>query len=131
MNEQAYIGHSSQLNSVEEVRLVGGKGDGIYAIIDTGRENAGFLSLDIDVPADTQILIGWGEHLEDMRVRAYVGGRNFCASYIAHAGRNTFVNPFRRLGLRYMQIHIYAPSATIYYAGIRTTDYPLSHEVGS
>lgn len=107
----------------------GGKGDGIYAIIDTGRENAGFLSLDIEVPAETQILIGWGEHLEDMRVRAYVGGRNFCASYIAHAGRNTFVNPFRRLGLRYMQIHIYAPSATIYYAGIRTTDYPLSNDL--
>ncbi len=107
----------------------GGKGDGVFAIIDTGRENAGILSLDIEVPTDAKILIGWGEHLVDLRVRSYVGGRNFCASYIAHAGRNTFVNPFRRLGLRYMQIHIYAPSAKIYYAGIRTTDYPLSHDV--
>lgn len=107
----------------------GGKGDGVFAVIDTGRENAGFLSLDIDVPTDAKILIGWGEHLEDLRVRAFVGGRNFCASYTAHTGRNTFVNPFRRLGLRYMQIHVYAPSAKIYYAGIRTTDYPLSHDV--
>lgn len=107
----------------------GGKGDGVYAVIDTGRENAGFLSLDVEVPADTKILIGWGEHLDDMRVRAYVGGRNFCACYTAHAGRNTFVNPFRRLGLRYMQLHIYAPSVKIYYAGIRTTDYPVSHDV--
>lgn len=108
---------------------LGGKGDGVFAVIDTGRENAGILSLDIDVPTDAQILIGWGEHLEDMRVRAFVGGRNFCACYTAHAGRNTFVNPFRRLGLRYMQIHVYAASAKIYYAGIRTTDYPLSHDV--
>ncbi len=107
----------------------GGCGDGVYAIIDTGRENAGILSLDIDVPNDAKILIGWGEHLEDMRVRAYIGGRNFCASYIAHAGRNTFVNPFRRLGMRYLQLHIYAASAKIYYAGIKTTDYPLCHDV--
>ncbi len=107
----------------------GGKGDGVFAMIDTGRENAGFLSLDIDVPTDAEVLIGWGEHLEDLRVRSYVGGRNFCASYTAHAGRNTFVNPFRRLGLRYLQIHIYAPSAKIYYTGIRTTDYPLSHDI--
>ena len=120
----------TQLPSKEGINLdFGNKGDGIFAVIDTGRENAGFLSLDIEVPDETKILIGWGEHLDDMRVRAYVGGRNFCACYIAHAGRNTFVNPFRRLGLRYMQLHIYAPSAKIYYAGIRTTDYPVSHDV--
>ena len=120
----------TKLPSADGVNLnFGGKGDGVFAVIDTGRENAGFLSLDIEVPADAKILIGWGEHLEDMRVRTYIGGRNFAACYTAHAGRNTFVNPFRRLGLRYMQIHIYAPSAKIYYAGIRTTDYPVSHDV--
>lgn len=120
----------THLPSKEGINLdFGNKGDGIFAVIDTGRENAGFLSLDIEVPDETKILIGWGEHLDDMRVRAYVGGRNFCACYTAHAGRNTFVNPFRRLGLRYMQLHIYAPSAKIYYAGIRTTDYPVSHDV--
>ena len=29
MKETAYIGHSSQLCCVEEVRLIGGKGDGM------------------------------------------------------------------------------------------------------
>lgn len=102
--------------------------DGIFAVIDTGRENAGILSLDIDVPKDCEILAGWGEHLDDLRVRAKVGGRNFCCSYYAHAGRNRFVNPFRRLGMRYLQIHIYAGKASVYYAGIKTTDYPVDRE---
>ncbi|MBQ2725647.1 MAG: hypothetical protein IJF78_08075 [Clostridia bacterium] len=102
--------------------------DGVFAIIDTGRENAGILSLDIETEEECDILIGWGEHLDDCRVRAWVGGRNFCALYHAHKGRNSWVNPFRRLGLRYMQLHIYSKSAKIFYAGIRTTDYPLDYE---
>lgn len=106
-----------------------GKDDGVFAVIDTGAENAGILSLDIEVPTEAKILVAWGEHLEDLRVRSFIGGRNFCASYTAHAGRNVFVHPFRRLGMRYMQIHIYAASAKIYYAGIRTTNYPLEHDV--
>ena len=101
--------------------------DGVFAVVDTGRENAGLLSLDIDLPEDAEILIGWGEHLEDLRVRAYVGGRNFCASYKGKKGRNVFVNPYRRLGMRYLQLHVYAPCVTIRYAGIRPTDYPFEN----
>lgn len=99
--------------------------DGIAVILDLEQETVGFLSLDLDVPADAEILIGWGEHLDDGRVRTEVGGRNFAAQYIAHAGTNTFFNPFRRLGLRYLQLHIAAPTATIRYAGVRSVDYPL------
>lgn len=118
-----------KLPSEEGIRLESGEGeDGIFALIDTGRENAGLLSLDIEVPEEAEILAGWGEHLEDLRVGTYVGGRNFAASYYAHAGRNRFVHPLRRLGMRYLQLHIRAREAWIYYAGIRTTDYPLEHE---
>ena len=104
--------------------------DGVYALIDTGCEHAGIVSLDIDLPCDAEILIGWGEHVEDLRVRAYVGGRNFCASYYGKKGRNQFLHPFRRLGMRYLQLHIYAPQARIHYAGIRATDYPVTAPVG-
>lgn len=117
------------LPSADGIRLTADNGDdGVFAVIDTGRENAGILSLDIEVDGACDILIGWGEHLDDMRVRAYVGGRNFCALYHAAKGRNRWVNPFRRLGLRYMQLHIYTGSALIRYAGIRTTDYPLGYQ---
>lgn len=102
--------------------------DGVFAVVDTGRENAGILSLDIELPKDAEVLVGWGEHLEDLRVRSFVGGRNFCAVYYGKSGRNVFQNPFRRLGMRYLQLHIYAESAVIRYAGIRTTDYPVEHE---
>lgn len=99
--------------------------DGVFAIVDTGRENAGLLSLDFDVDEECDVLIGWGEHLEDLRVRAYVGGRNFCALYRAHKGRNLFLNPFRRLGMRYLQLNVLSSRVNIRYAGIRRTDYPL------
>lgn len=120
----------TRLPSEDGCRLTSnGRGDGVFALIDTGRENAGILSLDIEVTEEAEILIGWGEHLEDMRVRSYVGGRNFAASYRAHPGRNIFVNPFRRLGMRYLELHIYAPDAVIRYAGIKTTDYPMQHDI--
>ncbi|MHB1153216.1 MAG: alpha-L-rhamnosidase-related protein [Eubacteriales bacterium] len=117
------------LPSIEGITLNGNGADGTFAVIDLASENTGFISLDIDLPCDAQIFIGWGEHLEDMRVRAYVGGRSFCASYFGKAGRNKFINPFLRLGLRYMQIHVYAPSFVLYYAGIRPTIYPVSDNI--
>ncbi|MBP3704730.1 MAG: hypothetical protein J6I98_04260, partial [Clostridia bacterium] len=100
--------------------------DGLYLIFDLGAEQVGFADIEVDVPADTLILCGWGEHLHDLRVRSYVGGRNFIFTYHAKAGRNHFFMPLRRLGLRYMQLHIYAPEAKVYYAGIRPTTYPVS-----
>ncbi|MFA6948953.1 MAG: sugar-binding domain-containing protein, partial [Eubacteriales bacterium] len=91
--------------------------DGTFAVIDLGEENTGLLSLDIEVECDCDVFIGWGEHLDDMRVRSYVGGRNFAASYHAHAGRNVFFCPFLRCGLRYLQLAVYAPSFVLHYAG--------------
>lgn len=99
--------------------------DGIYLIFDLGTEQVGFADIELDASEDTLILCGWGEHLHDLRVRSYVGGRNFVFTYHAKAGRNHFFMPLRRLGLRYMQLHIYAPEATVYYAGVRPTTYPV------
>lgn len=109
----------------KEPTAAGPEPDGVFAIVDLGEENTGFISLDIDVPCDCDIYIGWGEHLADLRVRSFVGGRNFAVKYRARAGRNRFENPLFRCGLRYLQLHIYAERCTIYYAGIRPTLYPL------
>lgn len=98
--------------------------DGVFVLIDLGRENCGFLDIDIDVPCDCEIHIGWGEHLIDGRCRTHI--RDFAVEYHAKAGRNTYINPFRRLGCRYLQLFIFAPDATVHYAGIRPTMYPLT-----
>ncbi|MBP3919147.1 MAG: hypothetical protein J6I50_08255 [Clostridia bacterium] len=131
--EQSLLcGHGENLNFTGDTGITfhcdhcDNSADGMYLTLDLGVESAGVFSIDIDVPKETEILIGWGEHLDDLRPRAWVG-RCFALRYKAKAGRNTFVGPFLRLGLRYMQVHIYAERATVYYAGIKPTDYPLDH----
>lgn len=100
--------------------------DGSVLILDLEKENVGFLYLDFEVEAPCEVLIGWGEHLADGRVRTEVGRRNFAAVYDASAGANRFLNPLRRLGLRYLQIHFASPFVIVRYAGIRPVDYPLA-----
>ena len=104
--------------------------DGVYAIFDMGRETAGFFDIDIVVDEACDILVGWGEHLLDGRVRAAIRTGactyDFCADYRAKPGRNTFIHPMRRLGSRYLQIFVPGKKATIYYAGIRETFYPVN-----
>ena len=120
-----------KLPYADGVTLRGGQfdslADGVFAVIDLGVESAGVFSIDIDVPADCDILVGYGEHLDDLRPRSYVGTRNFALKFRAKAGRNTFVGPFLRLGLRYLELNIYSDTCTLYYAGIKPTDYPLDH----
>lgn len=102
---------------------------GTFVVLDTGREEAGLLDLEIDAPAGTILDIAYGEHLEDLRVRAHVGGRNFASRYVCREGRHGFVHPFLRLAGRYIQLHVTAPETaspiTLHYAGLRPTDYPV------
>lgn len=101
-------------------------GDGIYLIIDLDKESVGMFTLDIDLPERTKIEVGWGEHLDDLRTRTSVGGRSFSAELTLHPGRKQFTHYFRRLGLRYLQMHIHCHEATVYYAGILPTEYPVT-----
>ncbi len=96
----------------------------VYFIVDLGKEESGFLDFDLIVPCDCRVMIGYGEHLRDGRVRTYK--RNFTAVYHAHAGRNVFLNPFRRFGCRYLQFFIDATEVNVAYAGIRPVEYPVT-----
>ena len=102
-------------------------GDGVYLLLDLGAETAGLLTLDLELENDALVLIGIGEHLEDLRVRTSVDERLFCAVYNAAAGRHPFTWYFKRLGGRYLQLHIYAKSVRVHYAGLRPVTYPLSY----
>lgn len=97
-----------------------------WALIDLRKEQTGYLQLDLDLPHEADVLIGWGEHLEDLRVRTSVGSRCFAARFRGKSGRNTFFYPIKRLGLRYLQLHVYTEGFTLYYAGVSTSRYPLA-----
>lgn len=99
--------------------------DGVYFLFDMGQESAGYLNLDFDVPEACDVLIGWGEHVDDLRIRSRISNRNFTVSYHAKPGRNRFFDPFMRMGLRYLQIHIHSRSGVLHAAGIRFADYPM------
>ncbi len=97
--------------------------NGLYVIVDLGAETAGFLDFDLEVPYDCDMEVGYGEHLHDGRCRT--SRRNFTAIFRLRAGRNSFLNTFRRFGCRYLQFFIFASSVTLHYAGLRPTVYPV------
>ena len=96
---------------------------GIYWIVDLGEETAGFVDLDLTVSQDCDLLVGFGEHLEDGRCRTAV--RNFSCTLRLKAGRNQFLNTFRRFGCRYLQFFLFADAVTVGYSGLRPTVYPV------
>ena len=101
--------------------------DGAYLLYDCD-ESAGLISFSFELPCECEILIGFGEHLDDGRVRTAVGGRNFCFRYIAHTGKNEFFYPLLRVGLRYLSFYIYSISGTVNYAGLLKQTYPLTRK---
>ncbi|MBQ8718770.1 MAG: hypothetical protein IJY66_05845 [Clostridia bacterium] len=100
---------------------------GTAYIFDLGAEQVGFLTLDVTLAKETDVLIGWGEHLADGRVRTEIGGRCFAGRCRLPAGQTQLLYPLRRLGLRYLQLNVAAQSSevSIAYAGVCPVDYPL------
>jgi hypothetical protein len=93
--------------------------DGVFFIVDLGEETAGFLDIDLDVPADCRLDVGYGEHLKDGVCRTSV--RGFFCEIDLKAGRNTWLHTFRRFGCRYVQFFVHSSEVTVHYAGIRPT----------
>ena len=96
-------------------------------IFDLGSEQVGFLRLKLSSPCEQDITIAYGEHLEDGCVRRIIGGRDFSVSYRAKQGENEYLNPFRRLGCRYLEIHSEYP-VTVEKLAIAPTMYVLEEK---
>lgn len=103
--------------------------DGVYMILDLGREECGFLEVELEASEGTIVDISYGEHLDDLRVRAFVGGRNFAFRYICGEGRQNFTHYFQKLGGRYIELHVSGAKGAfaLYYAGIRPAEYPVEY----
>ena len=98
---------------------------GVYAVIDLKCEEVGFFDIDIEASKGTKILIGYGEHLDDLRIRTSVGGRAFAAEFICNAGRNRFTHYIKRIGARYITLYIESFDFVLYYAGLKPCEYPF------
>ena len=107
----------------------GGEVGGAYAIVDLGAEVCGYLVLEVEAERDGVVIdIAHGEHLADGRVRCWVGGRNFADRYVCRAGRQRWLMPMRKLGCRYLELHVsgeLSGAVRLVYAGVRGADYPV------
>ena len=111
---------------LEEMRVgrrIGG--DGVtHFLLDVGCEEVGFFSIMLRSEEKQTITVTWGEHIEDGGVRRIIGPRDFSLEYITAPGENVYMNPFRRLGCRYLEIFAEKP-IQLHKAGIVPTVYPL------
>lgn len=110
---------------LKEYRFTDQNADGLFLIVDLGKESTGYLDFEIEVPQDCQMEIGWGEHLVDGRCRTKIGKRNFSVTVGLKSGENRYMNPFRRFGCRYLQFFIHSERVKIGYLGMRPVTYPL------
>ena len=107
------------------VRFASNEGDGIYLVFDLGEESVGYLDIDAVCPNATRVDVGFGEHLDDLRVRTDVGGRRFTVGWEAGPERRRFIHRFLRLGGRYLQLHFYGHDVTVYHVGMQKVEYPV------
>jgi len=101
--------------------------EGTYILVDLGHEEAGFLTLDINVDEGSLVEIGYGEHLDDLRVRTSIKLRQFANSYVAKGGRQQFTYYYKRIAGRYIELHISGTKTLeLYYAGLKPNFYPVT-----
>ncbi|MBQ8658631.1 MAG: hypothetical protein IJ506_05805 [Clostridia bacterium] len=101
--------------------------DGKRILIDMKAETVGLFTARLKASEETELLISYGEHIEDGWVRRLIGVRDFSFEYKAKAGENEFFNPFLRLGARYLEINADKPIELIY-AGLIPQVYPVKRK---
>ncbi len=131
--KQGYFSASEHGSAAEKIYYAGlspiadKNSSGQYYIYDLQSEKAGYLTFDITLPEDCRIDIGYGEHLDDLRVRTLIDDRHFGFCYHGKKGRNQFTYYFTRIAGRYLQLHVYSMgSCKIHYAGMDEAVYPTN-----
>ena len=96
-------------------------------IYDLGREEAGYVYLNVKCASDTDVRIAYGEHIQNARVDYIIGHRDFSLDFECVAGENRFENMFLRMGGRYLEV-IADTSAEVLDIGIIPVLYPLTEK---
>ncbi len=92
-------------------------------LIDMKKETVGFLELELNAGEDEEILVCYGEHLDgNGRVPRIIHDRDFSVTFKAAKGANSYINSFRRIAGRFLEVH--TKHAEAVYVGIRPVVYP-------
>ena len=97
-----------------------------HFLFDLGRESVGYLQFELNAASAGKMMVCYGEHIADGGVRRLIGTRDFSVEYTLKPGKNEDMNPFRRLGLRYLEVFCEEPVSDLT-MGICPTDYPVNH----
>lgn len=118
---------SSERSMQFKIDAVPDDADGVYFVIDLGRETCGLPLLELEAEAGTVVEIAYGQHLEDLRVRSFIAGRHFGTRTVCHEGANAITHYFTRWSGRYLQVHVHRPTAAfkLCYVGLIPCDYPV------
>ncbi len=95
-----------------------------HFLYDLGKENVGFLKLNIYSKTIQNITVAFGEHIVDGGVRRIIGDRDFSVNITLKSGENDFTNYFRRFGCRYLELFSEAP-VNVNTLTLIPCDYPL------
>lgn len=95
-----------------------------YLLIDLGKETVGIPVLEFVSQTPQQILVQWGEDLQNGHVRRLIENRDFSFTYRAKAGENQFENPLLRIGCRFLEVITEQPITALYF-GVRPVQYPV------
>lgn len=98
---------------------------GIKYLFDLGREEVGYLTFSVNSGISQKLTFSWGEHIKYGWVNRLIGGRDFSVEVTVKKGKTEYTNYFRRLGLRYLEIHS-QNELTVEYASVLPCYYPLN-----
>ncbi len=104
--------------------LLKSEGDKYY-LYNVGYEEVGYLTMKVRSAKKQKILIAWGEHIEDGCVRRLVGDRDFSVEVTVGEGETAYMNPYRRLGLQYIEVFAQEP-IEVDYITVTPIFYPLN-----
>lgn len=95
-----------------------------YLRYDLGREEVGYLTVKLRSPQKQKLVFAFGEHLLDGCVRRKIGKYDFSVELTVDEGETVYMNPFRRLALRYLEIFAEHP-IEVDYATVIPAYYPV------
>ena len=102
--------------------------NGTHFLYDIGEEEVGYLAIRLRSEKKQRIVIAYGEHIKDGGVRRFAGKRDFSVEVTVPEGVSEYINPFRRLGLRYLEVFC-EDRIEPEYITVIPTPYPLEKRV--